>query len=250
MPQSASNPSHRQVHGRAFTLVEILVAMFILSIMMLMVMQILLYSQRTWSRAASRTQIYENARVAIDLVERDLRSSVTSALANRQIGMYVGDPDPKDAAKSLDFRVVASTDPPTTAYSRLAEISYRFHTDRGSSTSSLQPFTLYRQVVTDHDTINWDFYNRPTNWYLNNKSSSNLPPYEKVIGGVASFHVSFYDENDDLIPPDTDSADMPLRIEIYLAVFDERLVDAPEDERFRTQRAFTKILSTGDLQSN
>lgn len=234
-----------------FSLVELMIAMTILSLIMMLVMWILVRSQSMTRSNSAVTQIHESARVAMDIVERDIRTSVTSSVLGREIGFYLGTPAPLDSPPdSLHLCLVSSTDPPTNANSRLAEISYRHHADP-TTTSPIPPFTLMRQIVTDTDSANWDFRGRPLNWWRNDTVSANGPPaYERVIGGVAEFSIKCFDSDDVEILPGTELTEMPFRIEINLVVFDERLADAPESERFKTQRSFTKIIRPGDLQSN
>ena len=100
----------RRHSSRRFTLVELMVTMFILSLMMLLVLQLIIYSQRLWHTAGSSTLVYENARVALDVIERDLRSSIATNLPGHQIGFYIGAPVATDPAKCLVTTFVATAD--------------------------------------------------------------------------------------------------------------------------------------------
>ena len=66
-----------------FTLLELMVGMAVLSILMLMLFQFLISSQRTLNWSDSMWRIYENSRVVFDLLERDLQASVVSAKAGQ-----------------------------------------------------------------------------------------------------------------------------------------------------------------------
>ncbi|OPZ30402.1 MAG: hypothetical protein BWZ02_00787 [Lentisphaerae bacterium ADurb.BinA184] len=58
---------------KPFTLVEVLVAMAVLAVMMLMLFRLFAAAQNVWSLSAASMRIYENARVATELMERDLQ---------------------------------------------------------------------------------------------------------------------------------------------------------------------------------
>ena len=153
-----------------------------------------------------------------------------------------------DASESLHMTIVSSQTPVNNASSRLSEISYRHHADENADNPTIAPFVLARQVTTDVDTENWDFAGRPLNWYLNDDAHANRAEYEKVIGGVSEFRLFFYTNQEELMPGDLDSSEIPYRVEIYMKLFDEMLVDAPQEERFRTERAFSKVILLGDIQ--
>jgi prepilin-type N-terminal cleavage/methylation domain-containing protein len=233
---------------RCFTLVEILVSLAVLSLLMFMLLQILMRAQQSVRHTTSQTLIYENSRIAIDILERDLRSALTSSVPGREMGFYIANPDPTDEDRALQFTIVSSTTTPANATSQLAEISYAFHTDRGA-TGGLRPFTLYRQVTSNLDDTNWNFTGRPTNWFLNNRADANLARFEEVVSGVSSLAIRCYDEGNVALPVDLDTTTMPTRIEIMITLFDETLTEAKEEERFRTQRTYAKILRPGDLRS-
>ena len=58
-----------------FTIVEVLVAMAVFSILMLLIMQIFGSMQNVWTTTANRTETYQNARVIMDMIATDLQSA-------------------------------------------------------------------------------------------------------------------------------------------------------------------------------
>lgn len=242
-------PSTKHIR-RCFTLVELLISMTILTVIMMMLMQFLMAIQSLWNLNAASNRMFEGSRLVFDVLERDLRASVTSSIIDKQIGFYIGTPDTASAGDCLHVCFVSASDPHTNANSRLGEIGYKYHQDRTTVNPTIPPFTLARQVVCDDDLGgNWNFTGRPANWHVNNTLNAQLAEFEKIVGGVADFRITCYDRNNTIIAAGTDTIEMPHRIEIYLLLFDEALVDLPESERFKTQRAFTKILYLGDLQT-
>ncbi len=236
--------------GRRFTLVELLVAMGLLSVMMLLLVQFLLMAQRRWAANSANTRMFENSRLVFELLEHDLRAAIASGVPSHQIGFHVGNPVTTDAGNCLYLCVVSSTDPHQDAKCHLSEISYRFHLDQATATPLTPPFVLARQVVSDNDAANWDFPGRPANWWQNDHASADLAEYEPVISGVASFTVLCYDRDERLIVPGTDLLELPNRVEISLELFDEAYRNAPVDVRFQHTRAFTRVLYLGDMRTN
>ena len=58
-----------------FTLVELLVAMVLLSVMMLLMVELSNQSQQLWRSTEHATRAYENSRTAFDQLERDINLS-------------------------------------------------------------------------------------------------------------------------------------------------------------------------------
>ncbi len=230
-------PTH-SLERRRFTLVELMIAMSILSIMMGMLVYMLQSTQRNWKWQMNRTKIYQNSRLAFDLIERDIRAIVTSSVPNQEIGYYVFDHDCGDATTSRVACFVSSTEPHDDATSRMCEITYRFHVDDSQPATR---FLLQRQLVSDNDPANWNFFNRPSQWHLNDNLSPDLAEPETVIGGVSEFSIHFYDRSGAKIAAG-DSTAHPLRIVVNMELFDENLSgDEHEQMRIKTRRAFSKI---------
>lgn len=247
------NPDHKTPWNRGssgaaanqFTLIELLVSMTVLVILMMMLMMFMISMQKTWVLSDSTSRIYHNSRVVFDILEADLKTMVASSSADAEIGFYLGDPG---GADDLYLTLVSATQSyDSNATCRMIEISYRF-SDTGNDA-----FILRRQEVCNTHEQNWNFYNRPANWYRNDVIDSGdprePPEFEAVIGGIKSFNVQFYDSSDNRIPDGTDSTVMPSRVVVNLELFNEALTDAPEAVRFQTQRAFSKIFSMGRIQN-
>ncbi len=226
-----------QSHRSPFTLIEIMVAMLILSILLLLLMRILVTSQSIWLRNTTDAQVFENAWVALDVIERDVRSMVASSLPKREIGFYLAENDITDEAKSLSACIVSAIEPPIKANSQLCEISYFFHKDPKAPSTRHR---LMRQIITD-DNANWNFFGAPADWYLNGASS------ELLVSGVDDFRILFYDALGNIIPYDTEEFSLPSRVEIFLLLFDEAAIDLPPEKRQETFRGFTRVIDLKDV---
>ena len=231
---------------RKFTLVELIVSMALVGSIMLILFSFLASSQRTWSLSDSTTRIYQNSRTAFNIIERDLQCIVNSAVSNREIGLYVFGPTPADANDALHACFVASTEPLAGAYSRLCEITYKHHID---SSDPATQYNLTRQLVSDNDSVNWDFLGQPADWWLNNNLNPDLAEFEKVVGGVAEFSMTFYTEDNTVFSAGSDTVVRPARVVVDLVLFDESLKNLPATQRFKTQRSFTKVFYLRHLQN-
>ncbi len=63
---------HRQTQQRSFTLVEMVVAMGVLSMMMVMLFQLFGIAMKTWQQAEAKVDAYREARAALFVLNRDL----------------------------------------------------------------------------------------------------------------------------------------------------------------------------------
>ena len=72
-----TNGTNRR-NKHSFTLLELLVAMAVFSMMMAILFRFIDIAQSAWTNSASRSMVYENARLAFDLIGRDLQSSYYS----------------------------------------------------------------------------------------------------------------------------------------------------------------------------
>ena len=85
---AAARPSSRRlrpvslasgaIHRRAFSLVEVLVVMTLLSIIVLALMQVFTTTQRAFRAGVTQTDVLEGSRAAVDLISSDLRSMTAS----------------------------------------------------------------------------------------------------------------------------------------------------------------------------
>jgi type II secretory pathway pseudopilin PulG len=58
---------------RYFTLIELMAAMGVFAIIMLIMLSFFSSAQKAWTNCINRGQVYENARIAMDLISRDLQ---------------------------------------------------------------------------------------------------------------------------------------------------------------------------------
>lgn len=88
-----------------FTIVEILVAMAVFSILMLLIMQIFGSMQSVWTSTSNKTETYQNARVIMDMLATDFQSAYYNAEADVATSWcyYQTDDEPTDSSKPIWF---------------------------------------------------------------------------------------------------------------------------------------------------
>ena len=116
---------------QSFTLVELVTAMSVFTVIMLVMMSFFTAAQEAWTDSNARSMVYDNAKLAMDLITRDLQCA---AYEENKIPFWCAwpnDPTSPDAAWEehrngvLAF-VSATTCPPNTlCSSNLFEIKYQ-----------------------------------------------------------------------------------------------------------------------------
>lgn len=217
---------HSRKRHAPFTLIEITVAMGILVLLMLMLFQFLAGAQNAWSLSQSNTRIYENARIGMELLQRELKTAVASNRAGRKIPFAV--------TNNGELEAMVTATNLSTQNSKLCEVSYE-----------LSDNVLYRTGI-EEGSPNWDFYGDTGNAWTNLTGSSGLP----VIRGVENFSVTCYNASGNLLTPNIYTT-LPAFVQISLTLFDEDLMDMPDNVRDakkeQTMRTFTKTVFLGSL---
>jgi len=75
MPPSKSQPFAKGPYAQAFTLVELLVSMVVLSIIMVVSATFVTQTQRTWSQSSARVEQFREARMAFETITQGLRQA-------------------------------------------------------------------------------------------------------------------------------------------------------------------------------
>lgn len=175
----------------AFTLVELLAAMAVLGLLMATVFGIFNQASRAWTLAENRTENFQNARMALDMISRELEGAIVASNnmsgAARKITLvtfensgttsvggstvtfspcYVdhAPTSPNDAI----FFVSPVGDSRASAYHELAECGYyvAFATDKVQGTKAGY-YYLMRHWVQSSSTNNFDVFSFPNDWWGN-----------------------------------------------------------------------------------
>lgn len=236
----------KRVVRHYFSLIEVLIAVIILVIMMGMMLYIISAAQRGFRLQESKTVTYQKSRLVFDLIERDIRSMVTSSTQYKEIGYRVFGNNQESSINDDDYKVciVTSGDPDDASTSRLSEVTYAFHRDPAEPS---ERFVLRRQVINQADGDDWNFVGTPPGWGKNKLTTS--PDFEMVVGGVRDFSIRF-EELSGLTAGSGDHTSQPMRVVVNIDLFDEGL-SGPEFDavRLKRTRGFTKIIYLGHIQS-
>lgn len=206
---------------RAFTLVELLAAMAILVVMMFLLFRFISGAQQAWSAANASQEIHEKARIALDLITRDLQSAV--ARSDDVPGFHIRFQQESNgswstATPSDEIRFVCDGGVGT-GYAEvpLIEVGYK-----------LDGNTL-RRAFENSDKTDWDpFADRNS---ADDSSVNNQNGFQEVIGEVLGLEFICYDYDTTTTPEtliqrtwlgaDIETA-LPVAVEVRLRLIDNR----------------------------
>lgn len=226
---------------RPFTLVELLTAMAILVILTGIMFQFIVGAQRAWTASSANARIYENARIAMELLSRDLRTAQVSDDSGREIPFCTG-----HAADNIHVATVSVSDPLLpAAESRLCEISYKHET------TGAEKYILKRQSICDQD-AEWNFYGQTDkSWVTDNTGSfGDHRDFHDLIDGVESFTMTFYANPN--MAADTAYNRLPSVVAVSMTLFDPRLMtewdNLSNERQDQERRTFSKMIFLGSAQ--
>ena len=158
-----------------FTLVEMVVSLGVFSILMLIMFQMFTSAQKSWLISKSRADAYENAKIALDLISRDLQCVYyTQTGTPFWHGAYTGW-DEFSNNEILAF-VSATPVPPGITNSTLCEVKYQLaYVADHSAANKDKDGWLRRSVTGDSSGVKWNFSN---NFIVGKDTSTNgaTPP--------------------------------------------------------------------------
>jgi type II secretion system protein J len=181
---------------RAFTLIELLLAATLVAVIALMAYKFFANLQNVWQHSAGRTNTHEDARLALDLMARDLQRAVARQDDRPGFDILIEQP----SSTQLWFVTDAPSD--AAGSCTLIEVGYRLTEDR-----------LERAFV-DQSCSSWNIYG-------NRDNADDQAGYQTVIDGVVSLRFTCYDGQYLVTTPDQ-THQMPTLINITLSVLDAR----------------------------
>ncbi len=114
-----------------FTLIELIAAMGVFSIVMVMMMTLFLSAQTIWRKTSQESQIFENARIALDLMAREVQCAYYEP--NKTLFWYKPETSYASASdkqyNNPSICFIASTQVPPNPFceSKLCEIKYQLY---------------------------------------------------------------------------------------------------------------------------
>ena len=191
---------------RRFTLIELIVAMGVFTMLMAALMQFFGSAQKLWIASSSKTETFENARTALEMISKDIQSIYYEKNYSPFYAAYNSTPT---GEKRISFITYTNNAPDNTT-SRICKVQYYLNTsaaDRGlyiyiignnkSSGSSTLP--------SDCSTY-WDFYGATVNGTNQTFGNSAIPIategnatgyyVSEIIPYVVDFKVDCFKESD------------------------------------------------------
>lgn len=182
---------------RGFTLLEMLVAMAILAFLMLVLCRFFANVQLAWTTTMNTTELYENARVTLDVITRDMQSAIAKVDDMPGQDILFHQPD----KNSLWFITVGNSPSPQ-AMSSLIEVGYRF-TDNE-----------YQRAYVDDANPAWNVFG-------NRDDADDQKGYERVVDGVIDLQFVCYDAAmGTYLPANTSS--LPSMVGVVLTLMDSK----------------------------
>jgi len=176
---------------RAFTLLEVLVSMAVFTVLMLALMQFFGAAQKIWTGTGQKNIMYENARVAMDLMSRDLQCAFYEW--DRVPFLYTAN-DPSTSYDKIAFVTASGRVPNTNCISRLCEMQYYVGT--AANLNYLMVTCTGEKTDANLDnTANWDFYRNSGSIGVAAAVFSTADTAQQVIPYVTGLKFSCYDKN-------------------------------------------------------
>lgn len=180
-----------QKTSEAFTLVELLISMAVLTLLVVLIASLLANVNNAWLRGEERVETYQNGRAILDLIKRDLTPAVmSSSLQFAQNPTMPPGLNLRTNSDSIFWQAPATS----TDSGNLAEIGYYLTAD----------YQLKRFYVPPSDAANYQIFSPP------NQPTDNSAPWvtsfvtdnlsTTVSSGVLAFWVRCLDRNGNLIP--------------------------------------------------
>jgi type II secretory pathway pseudopilin PulG len=237
--------SYEKSRGFLFSLLEMTVAFAVFLILITIILRLYSAAFSVTVKASNQSLIFENARIAMDIIARDLQSIY---YRNEATPFWHWKPDSKPASwgdyrnELLAFISATSLSPNDNCVSSLSEIKYQLYYSTNKTKSNNG--WLRRSVTGDHTSTaangKWNFYynlntgygtdleSEVTSAFTANSSSSEN--YQKVIPYVTELSFICYDREGNSIEPDrnTDKSDnfgsitgFPYSVDVTLRLMDK-----------------------------
>ena len=209
-----------------FTLLELIISMGIFVILLFIISIIFTSAQRVWTQSAAKMEVFENARVAMDMMTRDLQS-ITSRFNGYETPFWYKPQSGTDAYSNELINFVASVP----EYSEPCEIKYQLYY-RNNLSDNYVGF-LNRSITNNRPDPKWNFTDNFTaglsgsdNAFTANNDSNFWPQGGGLIQHVTELTFICYDETgapiDGIVSTnDPDDLIIPFSVEISLTLLDK-----------------------------
>lgn len=219
-----------------FTIVELLVAMGVFSILMLALMQFFTGAQQIWQKSSARSEVFENARVALDLIATDLQCAYYEMNHSKKRIFFAADDYDANSYASIDdaydntyekiaFATVRSA-AKSGAGSKLCQVKYWLDTSTADELYTLKVDEIWDdsadwKITTDMGSdISGIYKDDYTGTAFEKNGTAN-----KIVPNVLSLGFKLYNKNGTEIDTANTADRFPYKVEITLTVVDKASFD-------------------------
>jgi hypothetical protein len=221
------------IRWRMFSLVELMVSMFIFLLMMGVMMRYFTAANQIWRSTAKKNEVYSNARIAMNLMVRDLQCAMYNNDWETTKGIY---PFWQTGASGTlgEKLCFISTSPikSNSAVSSICELRYSIVAQNSTVTSgseTIPEFWLIRSSVGDNEATKYNFDSYPMSSFdvarmTNIFQDTSSGDWQKVVPYVVDLEFKCYElDTSSEIPTATIVAGsvFPSRITINLSIIDK-----------------------------
>lgn len=185
-----------------FSALELLVAMTLVSIVTIMLVRFFSNMQNAWRYSVNATAVYEDSRIAFDVIMRDLQTAIA------QVDYSVSQEIRFHQPNKYTLWFVAVSGENEDAPCNLAEIGYRFKDDE-----------LQRAAV-DCTCSAWNVYG-------DRDDASDQRGYQRLIDGVEDVTFSCVNRAGNIYMPDNDP-ELPYAVTVQLTLIDRQTQKSSE----------------------
>jgi len=192
--------------AKAFTLVELMVSMAIFTGMMALLMQYFSTAQKLWTASSGKAELFENARVAMDMIEGDLLCSFYSyGHSTKELYFFPTSPTQFGLAVSRAYGPFPS------CTASIYEVQYKLY--KNGKSCQLMVNVVGDKDQNSYNNSNYDLSYSKDVTYSSNPfttlnegiydpaaSNSNSDGWIEVVPNVVDFNFSIYDKKGRQIP--------------------------------------------------
>lgn len=253
-----------------FTLIELIVAMGVFSLLMLVLMQFFGSAQKLWTTTSSKTETFESARIAMNLIANDIQNAYYE-LGHDRTKLFIC----PISATQFGIATVRPEKPNSNCKTNLCKVQYKF--DSSNSVLRINIVGDYDSAGVDGSTttpVKWPFMTTFTtniasvadspfstakldnNDYDISSPTSNKDGWKELIPYVIDFTYTFYDkmgnsfgtDGNTWISDSNDSSKTLYNAKFpYTVFFSITLLDKPTYTKYRAKNPSGAVSLTDDL---
>ncbi len=204
--------SPRTLRVLPMTLIEIITAMSILIVIMYIVTQAFHSTQLIWRKTQQNTELYEQARLIMDIVTRDLQGMRANDLPGDDINFTLDPsemPNPANTTWLMAFVTTSGIGAMDGDTDPMMEVGYYYTVDADGADTR-----LWRAMTPISADASWDFHNTHASTWANSWDGTKTA---LLATGIHTISMAAYDSDGNSINDATDDTNtLPARVTLNL----------------------------------